>query len=260
MEYYKGNAIYDYFNKTSDNRFKFACANQWQIVYGNLNCQPKLLLAISGLNSTEIETPRSLDKEKIIFEPLKEIHRLTGIPLILLRFDINKEEINEVFIVDYANNQRSLQRIKINDLSSFLEKFDLPIIKNTSTTKYLNDKTSSAFHNWQRANLGAKLQVSNLDLIKFSPSNKISDIYELKRSYYDLNRWEPFPADFNNFKLLWNLCKSSNINLHILYNQKTRNPVDDKIDVLKIYNIPINSQAFGINKGNIIKLQDFIKI
>ncbi|NHM03607.1 hypothetical protein [Flavobacterium celericrescens] len=259
MNYYNGNALYDYLNINSINHFSFVCENQWQIIYGDKNCEPKLLIGLSGTSSNLIETKKLLDEEKKLWKPLKEIHKRTSIPLVLLRFDKDIEELEEVFIVDYVNNPTNLTKINLKDLHQIFKEFLLPIKENISTGKYLNDKTSNAYHKWQRVSLGSDLKVSDFDLIKYDLSDNIIKIYELKRSYIDLNKWEPYSDDYNNFILVWKVCKRANIEFNILYNQRTKFPFNDDVSKVKVFNIPIDTNEFKIIDLGIFSIEDFLK-
>ena len=105
------------------------------------------------------------------------------------------------------------------ELSKLFASIGLPV-SNTHTAKYLNDRTSSAYHNWQRNSLGAALTVSDIDLWRVSETGDPEIVFELKRSYYDLSRWKPFTDDYRNFMLISNLCQRAGTHFKIIYNQR----------------------------------------
>lgn len=118
--------------------------------------------------------------------------------------------------------------------------------------KYLNDKTSSAYHKWQRNTLGNKIIVSDLDLIRVNYKTKIpNEFIELKRSTADLNKWNPYSDDFINFSLVESISKKLNIPLTIIYNRMEKD-IHSKIiskDITDYVSI------FSFNKNSTKKLK-----
>ncbi len=252
MPYYQSNALYDYFKKNYTPHFKFVSGNLWQLIYGASNCSPKLLVLASGISNNKLDSKFSED-ELEAFKTLEELSERTKIPLRFVRFIINEREVNEVFT--FINNENG-RIVSMDTLSQLFGQSGLPISQ-TPTGKYLNDVESSAYHKWQRACLGSSLKVSDLDLLRFSNENKITHLYELKRSYYSLENWEPFSVDYNNFRLVSRLMKKANIKFQIIYNVRKKNPWHDDISKLKIFDVDIDDDRFIIfNKY--VSLQAFI--
>ena len=81
-------------------------------------------------------------------------------------------------------------------------------------------------------------------------------IIELKRSYYDLERWKPFTDDYRNFRLISNLCNMSNLGFKILYNQRIKTPFQDKIDKMKLFEVDFSKNP-SIKENGIITLLQF---
>lgn len=254
MEYYKSNAIYEYLLEKNVPKFRFVVGNAWQLVYGNNKCEPLLLVFAMGVSEKNLESQPTIN-EIGGFNLLNLVSKKADIPILYLRFACDIENVTDVVICDEALNY---EKISLQELSERYSTYGLPISK-SSTNKYLNDKTSSAYHNWQRSNLGSSLTVSDIDLWKIDADGNPEIIFELKRSYYDLQRWQPFRDDFNNFKLISNLCNRSGIKFKILYNQRTKNPFNDKIDNLKLFDVNFDNSK-PISAQGIVSLLEFENI
>lgn len=253
MSYYIGNAIYDELLANSVQHFRFVTGNAWQLVYGDEDCNPLLLVYARGVKSIDYESPLSaVDKEGMDF--LRSLSEVTGLPFIGIKFCTDINEIEEVLL---TTNGIAAKRKSLSELKMFFSEHGLPIT-NSSTVKYLNDKTSSAYHKWQRESLGKSLMVSDIDLYKINTSGLPTTLYELKRSYYPLEKWVPFSDDYNNFKLLYNLCEISNMKLKILYNVRTKSPFFDDPSIIKLFSVNFKSSPPIILDG-ILSFQDFIR-
>ena len=144
----------------------------------------------------------------------------------------------------------------MSDLSEIFADYGLPI-SDSGTDKYLNDKSSSAYHNWQRECLGRDLTVSDIDSWRINEATKPEIIYELKRSYYSLSRWQPFTDDYNNFKLLSNLCNLTSLRFKIVYNVRHKKPFYDDISKLKLFDVDFDKRP-PIKEKGIITLDSFL--
>lgn len=250
--YYNSNALYEYIRENNLNQFEFATGNLWQLVYGDRDCIPKLLVVVSGVNSTQISTS-ILNSETVAYNRVCQLSSLTDVPAVFIRFCIDKD-VDSVYL--YTSNG-GFQKKTMFELTKIYSNYGLPT--NTSATaKYLNNKESSAYHKWQRASLGRELTVSDIDLLKINlVNNSIEVIYELKRSFISIEKWAPYSDDYNNFRLLGNLLKGTEIPLKIAYNVRTTKPWNDNINNIKIFNVNINN-AQMISLDKTVSLNDFI--
>ncbi|WP_044211230.1 hypothetical protein [Flammeovirga sp. OC4] len=258
MDYYNSNAAIDYIRENDIEDFKFVIKNQWQLIYGDHQSAPKLLVAVSGVPSEkELLHPQLMSTETDLWLPLKQLYKRTNIPLILLRFVITKPEVQDVAIVDLKTS-KEIRKIALADLPEYFKKYGLPITNN-ATAKYLNDKTSSFYHKWQRKNLGSTIKVTDIDLIKLDANHKISHIIELKRSKIHIRKWAPYKDDYPNFKLIAKLILNTGIKLEYLYNYHTKKPdyIDD-INTVKVFNTPLPSSKFEIKEIGIMSMTEFI--
>lgn len=248
MSYYKGNAIYEQLIKNDIKQYKFVTGNEWQLVYGDANCEPQLLVYVFGKTDNELNTK---DSEGINF--YKYLSLQTGIPYLIIKFRIDIVEIEEVLV---STDGQNFSTKTMRELMNLFSSYKLPI-SNNATSKYLNDKTSSAYHKWQRGSLGRDLKVSDIDLYKVDKDSLPITLYELKRSYYSLERWQPFQDDYNNFRLISKLCNKCNLKFEIIYNVRHTSPFFDDVSKLKIFSVNF-AQTPPIKLDGIISFADFI--
>lgn len=251
MDYYNSNAVYDRLTKANLPHYKFVTGNSWQLVYGDNKCNPLVLIFAVGVPGAQLSNPPGAD-EREAFSLLEYTGKEAGLRTGYIRFACDLAEIETVITSNGSFNYTS---VNMDGLSRIFESCGLPVSR-SATAKYLNDKTSSAYHKWQRASLGADLTVSDIDLWRLDCNNNPEIIYELKRSYYDLERWVPFKDDYRNFKILSNLCNKAGIKFKILYNQRIKNPFQDNIDRLKIFSVDFSINPPITNNG-IITFKDF---
>ncbi|MCG7856695.1 hypothetical protein MD537_06945 [Flavihumibacter sediminis] len=254
MEYYKSNALYEYISARNLPQFRFVVGNAWQLVYGDNNCCPLVLILAVGVKIDQIDSP-PIQAERDAFNLLAIAGANANLPVRYIRFACDVAEVENVRVSDATFTYSSLS---MPELSSLFGSFRLPV-SNTRTAKYLNDKTSSAYHKWQRSSLGAALTVSDIDLWRLSKTGKPEIVFELKRSYYDLGSWKPFTDDYRNFKLISNLCNMAGMQFKIIYNQRIKTPFEDKIDRLKIFTVDFSKNP-KIELDGIITLDEFENI
>jgi hypothetical protein len=252
MKYYATNAMYEQILSDRIAYYKFTSGNAWQLVYGDQNSNPLLLIYAKGVNENEYLSDFS-DQDKEAVELLSFISKHSALPLLIIKFRSDLSEINEVLV---SEQHYDFKKVSLAELSNIYKNYGLPV-SNTPTDKYLNDRTSSAYHNWQRSCLGKSLTVSDIDLWKVDENGTPKIIFELKRSYYSIERWNPFPEDYNNFMLVWQLCFKSSISFKIAYNVRTRNPFFDDISKIKIFSVDFMKNP-SIIEENIVSLNDFL--
>jgi hypothetical protein len=84
-------------------------------------------------------------------------------------------------------------------------------------------------------------------------------VFELKRSYYELSKWQPFTEDYRNFRLISNLCTLAGMHFKILYNQRIKTPFQDIIKNLKIFSVDFSKNP-PITEDGIVSLDDFTNL
>jgi len=231
--YYSRNGIHDYIVKNNIKNFYFVTGNMWQLIYGDPNCNPKLLVLASGVKKEEYV--QNLNNEEIkAFEILCQIGSKTGLPVLYLKFIQDSDRIEEFII---SKDGQSFSIASPDELTEIFSDAGLPI-KEGAIKKEINDKASSIYHLWQREHLGENIVVVDIDLIKFNSNNEIEIIFELKRSYISLEKWGPYEKDKNNYILLSKIAQTMAIKLRIIYNVRIKFPIfKDILPKIKIYNV-----------------------
>ena len=251
-QFYDGNAIYQFISSNKLSHFEFVVGNCWQLVYGNKDGDP-MLLVFAFAYADDLDRNRINSEVTKGFERLNQLSQKTQLPLVFVGFDRNAQSIDSVY---YAEDLAHIESISLKELASFFKSHGLSV-KASSTSKYLNDKTSSAYHKWQRDQLGNNIVVSDIDLwiIKNDAPNVI---LELKRSIIPLERWQPYKDDYANFILLAKLCKIGGVKFFILYNVRQKNPVMDIIDRIKLFPLSFDGEL-KIGEGRIYQIEKIIK-
>ena len=241
VDYYKSNAIYD--NLRENKSFQFVSGNSWILVYGNKKDEgAKIIVLVHGISWKE-------DYE--IIETLKKINKLANIPVCRISFD--DSEYSKVNTINYYEliDGNNTKKYSLNSFKNYLKKVGLDI-EDGECDKYLNDKTSSAYHKWQRETLGNKIIVSDLDLIRIDLKTKNPiEIIELKRSSAALDKWTPYSDDYINFNLVDSIAKKINAPLNIIYNRMIKNMETKVISADIVDKVSI----FSYSKNNYKKIK-----
>ena len=250
--YYQTNALYEYFESHPDDRFFFVASNMWILAYGDSDCEPRLLVLVSGGREEELEDDIT-EKEYAALDILSCISKGASIPWLFIRFPVDVEAISNVMAFHPSNG---FEKLELDELKEIYARAGLPISK-TPTAKYLNDRSSSAYHNWQRHQLGRSLKVTDIDLINIK-DGEIFAFYELKRSFIDLDRWQPYRDDYPNFVLLSKIATKVGLSFRIAYNVRTKDPWNDDISRIKVFGFmhePLTVEDFGV-----YSLAEFLEI
>lgn len=255
MQYYRGNALYRYIHSHHISDFHYVAGNMWQLVYGNHLCQPQLLILAIGATHRHYHHP-FLEEEIEAFQLLKKLSEASGVPLKILKFNADASNIETLILFNDIHEKGYI--ISLRQLSVVFAKYGLPV-SNSSTVKYLNDKTSSAFHKWQRECLGKKLTVSDIDLWRTKDEATIECIFELKRSYIPIDRWKPFRDDYQNFRLLSKLANMAGIDFKIAYNNRYKKPFKDDVSKIKVFKVDFNRETPIWDEG-IFKTRAFFEL
>lgn len=218
MDYYKTNAIYENLDGSED--YYWVVGNAWILVYGDHGSNPKLIVFAHG---------KSWQVDQNIIHIVSNLSKETGIPAIRIEFEDSSSEIDSV---DIHKGSGEKITVGLDSLKYLYQKYGVPV-NNKPCQKSVNDATSSAYHNWQRASLGS-ITVSDIDLF-YLGRNREKSIIELKRSYIPLENWSPYRDDFPNFMLLSNLCSSGGYDFLISYNVRHKSPFRDDPSIIKLF-------------------------
>ncbi|MFQ2513261.1 hypothetical protein ACK31D_15370 [Aeromonas caviae] len=211
MSFYKTNAIYNEIAKRNIENYYWVSENAWILIYGDARSEPKLI--ILAFNEYWI-----IDQK--IVKLAEEIASKAHLPMMKIKFCSSAKEINSVDISKFGS---PFETVSLIDLKNIFSGFGLPV-SDSVLNKAINSAESSAYHSWQRESLGGNIVVADIDLVKVRSNGEIV-ILELKRSFYSLDRWSPYPEDYPNFFLLDKLSKLSCSQFFIVYNQRTTKPI-----------------------------------
>jgi len=251
--YYKNNAIYDYIRNNGINNFYFVTENMWQLIYADLNCNPIILVLASEVKK-EKYTENMNNEEKKAFGILCQINDKFRLPILFLKYISNSDRIEDFII---SKDGISFSKVSPRELLKIFSDNGLPI-NEEPISKRINDKPSSTYHSWQRNNLGKNIVAVDIDLLKLNSSDEIEIIFELKRSHIDIEKWNPYAVDKNNFILQSKIAQTMGIKFCIIYNKRQKYPVFiDIISKIKIYNVEYINNELKF-ESEIKNIQDYI--
>ncbi|WP_411034291.1 hypothetical protein [Shinella sp. BYT-45] len=222
MRYYQTNAVYERIQGLHNHSFIWAAGNAWILIYGNGHSEPVALVLVAG---------RSWEPQSEVTSLVESLSEVSGLLVMEIHFDDTVKEIESVGLKKHGSR---LVETSLEDLRAVFSELGLPV-KSGAASKAINDASSSAYHNWQRANLG-RITVSDIDLFRLDGERRAIELIELKRSYIDLNKWQPFSADYPNFNLILSTAKLSSARMTIAYNVRTKNPFYDDPSSISVFN------------------------
>ncbi len=245
MRYYRTNAIYKMIRQNDLDAFLLPEGNSWFLVYGDSNCVPKVMVFVYG-SSVSSKTDYLKRAEGV----LNYVSCKSGVPQVSISFD---DSVSEVVSVSLKNGKNT-KEISLDELKNYFHGLGLPV-KSGLCKKAINDAKSSAYHGWQRENLGS-IVVADIDLFRLGKNSIPIEIIELKRSYIPLSQWTPFRADYANFNLLSKLSIENTCFFLILYNLRTKNPWFDDPSSVTLFNY---SESRGATKIGQYTFQEFVE-
>lgn len=231
-KYYQTNAIYKYIIDNEISNYVFSGENIWMLLYGDSSYVPKLLLVVSATDEKSYNEKSFSVEEKRAMEIASRLARKAGIENKVMRYSWDDSVLKKVQYMDYQTER--ISEIDINQLKQLFVRCDLEI-KTADVHKKINDRASSPYQEWQRDNLGNLISVIDLDLLKLNSDGDVITLYELKRSYIELEKWQPFVNDYPNFILQSNFCAKIGCEFRIVYNRRIKDPFSDDISELKIF-------------------------
>ena len=256
-KYYNSNDVYKRISESNQiSNFKYAVGNSWQLIYGDRSADPKICVYVKGVKNNELFEDLSKEDQDF-YNILHFFSEKISIPSYVMKFPTDLDGLSNTSIININNEESTLE--------DWLRLFHANGIHNPdiNSNKPINDKVSSGYHRWQADNLKG-FTVSDIDLIKIDNGNP-SIVWELKRSMYSLDRWNPFPADYNNFRLMSNFCNPSNVLFKIAYNHLSGKKGEKRVDdasQLKIFDIDFSRENEGkhiIDKG-VVTFDQFLNI
>ena len=248
--YYKTNALYEYIEENNLSEYTFAKENLWITIYGDIWSVPKLILVISAVSDEDYDNSIISQHERDIIELCVTFAAKSSLEYRVVRYRKSEWPLQNIQYMDYPS-----QCVEV-PAHSLVQLFERNGIRPSAegTSKDLNDKAASAFHLWQRTYLGRNMTVSDIDLIK-TDENGHQSIYELKRSFYQLEDWTPFDVDYTNFRLVSRFADMIGASFQIIYNRRDKDPFRDDISMLKRFSF---SPEEGAKYIDTVSLNDFI--
>lgn len=233
-KFYTGNAIYNLIESTQN--FKYTSDNLWLLVYGDRKCEPKIIICLSGYSKEEYKNETLNEKELEMFYYANQISKKSKVPFLYVRFNKDDNSLKEVVIIE----TEKFKTISLEDYINILIKTGIQK-HNQSSKKPINSKASNVYHLWQ-INSGLDIITSDIDLMYVNSGMEIKNVYELKRSYITMDKWKPYPADYNNFILLSKLFIPCDINFYIMFNQYYKDPYKDDIRLVKLFKVEYRNE------------------
>ena len=252
--YYKTNGIYRYLRENGCTDFSFVSGNMWWLVYADRQSEPKLLVMACAV-SDDAYAGDAISYEEIRAERvLGRLSELTELPLLVVRFSGECEEVARVKI---SRDRDGFAEINLSELKEVFRSYGLEVSRQGAAThKYLNSAKSSAYHAWQRAELGYLITVTDLDLIRTQGDKPVA-IYELKRSFYPLDGWRPYRDDYANFEIISKLAKRAGTEFEIVYNRYLKDSNWDDVSQLMRFRYD-HTTAEKVKKLGRIGISDFV--
>lgn len=251
--YYESNAIYDLLQKEHlIPPFFFAGPHIWHLVYGDAESLPIILLLVTAGRATNL-TVAPTPVEQRSLSVLSVLATRSDLPLFHLRFGF---DIHEVYSVGWRpQSAGEFQIMPLDQLAETYSGLGLPVRRGT-TAKAVNDKPSSAYHNWQRGTLGSNVTVTDIDLWKLDRNRTPLAAFELKRSYKQVEKWTPYRRDYPNFRLLSNALNAARIPFYIAYNRRTKSPWNDDPSKIALFMVNFAKQP-PIGPRDIVDFTEF---
>ena len=246
-EYYKTNAIYTELEKYADIPFVWTSGNAWILLYADNTAEVKIVATVLG-HSTRRVNKKIKSRIETAQSKAVTLAKAASAIFATIEFDDEATEIDKVTLNGHTAT--------LSELKDWFAKAGLAV-KGSATSKAINDAASSAYHKWQRENLGA-IKVSDMDLLRLDPdTGGVVEILELKRSFISLENWRPYPVDFQNFNVIENLATRVGVRFTIAYNVRITQPTfRDDASLISLFDY---SRKGGARAKGIIPFESFLK-
>ena len=159
-KYYKSNGLYDHLDKNPNPSLRFPKGDLWALIYADKEegFEPKVLALVIGVDGAG-NGPVNVAETKCLLE---KISFEVDIPLVTIIF---RTDVQSITNVNYALGNEPIVTISLNQLAQNLNNLGLPL-NNQITSHAISSASSSAYQNWQRANLGNRIVAVDIDMFK----------------------------------------------------------------------------------------------
>ena len=251
MNYYRGTDLYGALSERAGDRFVWASGDAWCLVYGDAGAVPKLAVFVEAVEAERLSASISAERSRVR-DAFFRLAYGAGIPSLHLRFAADRT-LGRVAVIGENGEAAELS---LEELSLRFLEAGVPI-REGPAIKAINLQSSSAYHDWQRAALGGEITVSDLDLLRLGQAEAVTELIEVKRSYIELNRWRPYPQDFNNFRLLARLAEANGVPFTISYHRFSGAPRVDDLSELSFWQVESHREPPVVQLG-LFELDRFI--
>lgn len=143
---------------------------------------------------------------------------------------------------DPTNYSKSFE-VQETKMPERIESFFKTKLGTMGTAKAVNRSTSDWFHVWARANLPREYVRANIDGLILDKKQEPSILLETKRSFYEVDSWEPWQADSRNYYLQHLLATKADLRFWTVYHKKGRTVDDEtKIALFLISGISLDAE------------------
>lgn len=232
MSLYEENGINYYIKKNSIKGFSlYENSRSLLVIYNSSKNEPLLVVLDERYdNDSLIESPDEYEKKLTVLA--LELARSLNVHLLIIKYLNSYTTFDNSSKIWLWTDEKSIEEAFLNNnyvtdkvLLETMERLVAGKTKirrfnnNKNPAKSENDALSSAFHLWTRKNVGIGAFV-DIDLVRFD-GNNITELIELKRSFYGLEKWRPFNNDINNYSALSDIAQRLNIPLILIYNRQS---------------------------------------
>ena len=251
MTYYRGTNLYDVLADRAPDRFVWVAGDAWCLIYGDAAAAPRLAVFVEAVPVASLSDTVTQARVKVrsAFFALADGAHL---PKMHIRFptDRDLEAVVEGTGTGVANE------LSLEDLRGRFEAAGVPV-RSGAVTKAINRQSSSSFHEWQRATLGSEITVSDVDLLRVDPEDRVAEVVEIKRSNIPLAQWSPFRDDYDNFRLVGGLADANRVPFTISYHLYAGLPRVDDPSRLSLWRVETGAEPPVVSIG-VFELQAFL--
>lgn len=228
--YYDGNAIYHHLAENPHPQMLIPGASVWPLVYATNQSEPKAMVVVFQCKPGEKFFPSTASK-RFVYRAA-EIARRAGLPFRMMSYEepAAGQDLLSVRVSD--EKHRDVEILNMDQWKAVLGGFGIPLAGRIS--KPVNRAQSSAYHAWQRANLG-NIRVVDLDLLLLTKSGKLDRVMELKRSSVPIEKWAPYSEDFVNFDVIGRVCGRAGLGFCLLFNNYNRTTGKDNLKQFRVF-------------------------
>jgi len=228
--YYDGNAIYDVLAKNPHPQMLAPGARVWPLVYANNQSEPKAMVVVVQRQGGERFFPSTINK-RFVYQAA-QVARRAGLPFRMMSYEepASGQPLGSVEVSD--EHHRTVQTMSMEQWKAELGGFGIPLAGHIA--KPVNRAQSSAYHAWQRANLG-NIRVVDLDLLLLTKTGQLDRVMELKRSSVPMEKWAPYREDFVNFDVIGRVCERAGLRFCLLFNNYNRVTGQDNLKRFRVF-------------------------